>query len=275
MKVTRPRPLAVFTLVATLTSLFLLVWTGSANPTHAPAVPMSNTAITEAQASVEIPPPEPRPPLLDVIATGILDDASPIEGGDCDGAVQSAAYDLPGGRWLYAYELENRCVPTWDVGYVAAGGGLRVPLNGNLPIPSTLGPDSWHTTNESFQPYTQDFVNFNAGNVFRTFAGDFTVAAERSAADLEFFNADGILRSSDIAGFITTSPPQVQNGVFLGGSTAAFDLVTPQPAQACPPEDDDDCPDEDGDDDDDEDDEDEDGDDDEDDEDDDDDGDDD
>jgi len=208
----------------------LMLLTSSLGSTAWALGPLTNTPTTEAAMSVLIP----AAPVLEHNTGGVVNDvASPIGGGDCLGSVHSASYALGGGLWLYAYELENRCGPNWDVGYAGAGGGLKVALNGNVPLffvanaDANPNDDAFHTTDQGFAPYGADFANFNAGNIFGTFAGDFTTAIVENANDVEIFNGDGIFLTGDIAGFVTGSPPVLLRGTHLGGSTTVFDLVVP------------------------------------------------
>ena len=109
--------------------------------------------------------------VLDALGSNLLDGAV-VGSPDCVGSVQSASYDLGGGLFLYAYELECHCGPNWDVGYSAVSGGLKVPLNGCLPRLEDVRGDG--TANDSsFQtdepgdrkkPYFRDLRPFNFKN---------------------------------------------------------------------------------------------------------------
>lgn len=201
-------------------------------------VPIGSEPVTGAQLDPLIPG-APAAPALESITTNTINDAaSPIGGGNCVGAVHSAAYALGGGLFLYGYELECHCGPNWDVGYAGAGGGLVVPLGGNAVSPADFNgnavidatEDSFHSTNSG--SHTNDLVNFNANNTFGVFAGDFMTAADLVAGvQIEFFNANGIFLNSNVAGFVTSAPPTLSLGQHLGGSTSIFNLVVPTPGR--------------------------------------------
>lgn len=202
------------------------------------AVPLTNTTVTEATVSALIPnPPTPAPPVLSFIADPIYDiiAAFPTE---CPGHVQSAAWDLGGGLFLYAYQLECACGPNWDVGYAGAGGGLEVPLGGASPIAMDFDGDG-AADDTSFSvtspyPLASDLSAMNAGNIFSVFSGDFTTSVDFSSTGgiggggfIEFFNANGIFLTGEVFGFATNAAPTLVNGVHLGGSGNSFNLVAP------------------------------------------------
>ncbi len=223
------KTIKISTLMAT--TLMLLTTSLGAIPTASALGPLTHTAVSEAQISTLIP----GGPVagFDVLADNIQDGAT-VGVTDCVGSVQSAAYDLGGGKFLYAYELECKCGPNWDVGYAAVGGGLKVALNGNVPVLFNAGEDaivdddSFSTTNTGFNPYSADLINFNANNIFGATAGDFFDSSFENPTNVEIFNANGIFFNSNVAGFVTNSPPTILSGAHLGGSNTVFDLVVPE-----------------------------------------------
>ena len=192
---------------------------------------LSNTAVTEAQVSGLIP----TPPIIDCnIVSGFLRDD--LQGSnDCVGKLQSVAFDLGGGLWLYGYQLECHCGPNWDVGYVQAGGPITVPVgDGCVPLQQDFnnngvldGPseDSFHTT--TTPAFSQDLSVFNASDIFGKSPPDFTVSANFTGTAVEIFNANGIFLTGDVAGFVTNAPPLVVTGANLGGSSSVFDMCAP------------------------------------------------
>ncbi len=215
-------------LIAIVAVLFL-GWAGAAFGQTA----LTNTAVTETQVSALIPTAAPT---LNVVANNIQDGAT-VGSTDCVGSVQSAAFDLGGGLFLYAYELECHCGPNWDVGYAAVGGGLKVPLNGNVPQfadvnnDASASEDSFHTTTTGFRPYRFGLTNFNQNTAFGTSSGDFTTSAnvDVGGTRVEFLNGGGIFLTGDVAGFVTNSPPRIERAAHLGGSSTVFDMVVPSP----------------------------------------------
>ena len=193
--------------------------------------PLSNTAVSEAQVSALIP----TPPTIDCnIVSGFIRDD--LQGSnDCVGKVQSVAFDLGGGLWLFAYQLECHCGPNWDVGYVQAGGPLNVPIaqdccpldadfnnNGVIDAPSE---DSFHTTTTA--AFSVDLSVFNQSDIFGKSPPDFTTSANCTGTSVEFFNANGIFLTGDVAGFVTNAPPIIVTGQNLGGSSTVFDMCAP------------------------------------------------
>lgn len=193
---------------------------GSPKVARAQVKVLTNTAVSEAQISA-LTAAVPTLTAYTGAAPPVVLDAQ----GD-PGAVQSAAYDLGGGLFLYAYQLECHTGPNWDIT------ALVVPHQGNNPVPMDLdgvGPldDSFSVTSPTgFQPYTQDLANFNADDIFGVDVGDFPTGATFDGTSVTFAIPDVFL-SSNVFGFVKDSPPIIVNGTFATGSATSFDMVVP------------------------------------------------
>jgi len=119
---------------------------------------LTNTSVTEAQITQLVTAPKP---ILFFCDTGISDDLGNLDG-DWDqppspGRIASAAWDIGGGRYLYAYQLSNSCTmdensdcfANWDVAVFDHMTGLRVPLRHKQIIPFDFDGD--HVLDTSFR----------------------------------------------------------------------------------------------------------------------------
>ena len=137
------RSVRLTTVLALTLITVLLISTGSAfsNPPAA----LTNTAVTEAQILALATAP---PVMTAYSGTGIFDNLATSGAGDCNGAIQSGAFDIGGGLFLYAYQLECHCGPNWDIL------NLVVPMSGNAPVGLDINGDStpdtsWHVTDKT------------------------------------------------------------------------------------------------------------------------------
>lgn len=182
--------------------------------------PLSNTGVLDSQINAL---------LVGATLSANVNAAGVSDGVDCSGHVESAAWQLSNGKFLYAYYLKCACLPNWDVGHVS--GGLRVPLNGNDLIPTDFNGDG--TLDTSFHTIQGGQAAGALGAVmdqnFGRSSADFTTSASINSTHIQvnFLNANGIFLDGDITGFVTNAPPIVVNGVHLGGSPTSFLMVVP------------------------------------------------
>lgn len=136
----------MFVLVAALLGSCLCLLEGVA------AQPLSHTAVTEANILALIA----GPPLATAGVAFTLD-----AHGD-PGIIQSAAYPIGGGLFLYAYQLECHTGPNWDILT------LHIPMFGTTPVALDIDgdgipDDSWAITDQTgFMPYNQQPTGLQA-----------------------------------------------------------------------------------------------------------------
>lgn len=110
---------------------------------------LTNTSVTEAQIVHLFAKQEPILYYCETGSTPILDDLGDLDGdwpdppGPSPGRITSAAWDIGGNRYLYAYQLTNAPgidgspdpFGNWDVAVVDHSSGLRIPLRHKQVIP--------------------------------------------------------------------------------------------------------------------------------------------
>ncbi len=159
---------------------------------------------------------------------------------DNTGTVVSAAYNLGGGLYLYAYEFDCASPITYTVTQ------LSVPLAGSVPMPVgavTTGTFWTGAGPTGAKPYTGPFASFNA---FQTFAvapsTDPVTGVAVSPTTISFFAPgifsinngfpQGVFFTTPVFGFITNVAPQIITG---GYATDANGIPLP-PVQIVAPQ---------------------------------------
>ena len=207
---------AVLLLVVVAVAAFMLG--GSPKVARAQVKALSNTAVSEAQISALTA----AAPTLSAYSGAVVLDAQ----GD-PGAVQSAAYDLGGGLFLYAYQLECQTGPNWDItALLVSYGGSNNPVALDLDGAGPLDDSFSVTSPTGSTPYTADLANFNTGDLFSVSVGDFPTGATFDGKIVTFAIPDVFL-SSNVFGFVKDSPPTIANFTFATGSDTSFDMVVP------------------------------------------------
>jgi hypothetical protein len=171
------------------------------------------------------------------------------------GIVQSAAYDLGSGLFLYAYQLESHTTLNPPPGSDTCVGvglwfliGLGVPMGSNEP--AAVDIDSAGELDTSWQivspaPYSGALAFFNESDLsaVNTSGGPWDEAFYADASPYGFFPTlnephvgfefPNVGTTTPVFGFVTAAAPEVREGEFLignGTNLQHFDLVVPQSA---------------------------------------------
>jgi len=147
------------------------------------------------------------------------------------GIIQSAAWPMADGNFLYGYQWECHTGPNWDILTI------DVPMAGSTPVLRDIDgdgtlDDSWAITDitSGLNPYDQSLVGLQAlcgSDIFGVSVPDFVTGFNFSGPNDEvtFSNLDGIFLSSNLFGFIGCTAPQVVNTTSGGGDDFGTEVI--------------------------------------------------
>ncbi len=165
------------------------------------------------------------------------------------GIIQSAAFPMASGDFLYGYQWECHAGPDFDILTT------DIPMAGTTPVLRDIDgdgslDDSWAITdvafNFTFMPYDQNLTGLLAlcgSDIFIVDPNDFVTGFSFSGGLVTFSNNDGVFNSSNLFGFIACTSPQVvqttggggnETGTAIVGTIGPFPVVAPT-ADATPP----------------------------------------
>jgi pimeloyl-ACP methyl ester carboxylesterase len=202
-----------------------LIWIALCSLTIAPAwcfaqTPLTNTPVTEAQIAHLFT--SRTTPVLYYCQTGIFDDLGNLDG-DWDqpaspGRITSAAWDIGGNRYLYAYQLSNpnnldENVPylgAWDVA-IFGHSTLRIPLRHKNIVPVDYDGDQTLDTSFRLTDHACSSI-YEAGNECTPLTGPlsvFTTGTEpcsRSWSDYYREYQGGVSNDEIVDAFVSFAP---------------------------------------------------------------------